>query len=88
MSSRASTVPDVGYVVSRSPPLQPAPTSYKDLNARFGPWTKFGLDRLYGPKQLINNIFGLGNKEIQFIDNVIHIGGDTRTYPVTDGLID
>jgi len=81
-------LPDVGYVVNRSPPLQLTPTSYKDLNARFGPWTKSQLDRIYGPKQLINNIFQLGNKEIQFIDNVIHIGGDSRTYPVTGGLID
>jgi len=51
LPSRASTVPDVGYVVNCSPPLQPTPTSYKDLNARFGPWTKSGLDRIYGPKQ-------------------------------------
>jgi len=88
LSSRASTVPDAGYAVNRYPPIQPAPTSYKDLNARFGPWTKSWLDRIYGPKQLINNIFELGSKKIQFIDNVIHIGGDTRTYPVTGGLID
>jgi len=84
----ALTVPDADYTAKRSPPLQSAPTSYKDLNARFGPWTKTVLDKIYGPRTLSSDIFELGNKKIQFIDNAIHIGDDTRTYPVTGGLID
>jgi len=75
-------------VNSSPPPQQTSPTTYADLNARFGPWTKPALDRIYGPRKLSNDAFELGGKEIQFFDNAIRIEGDTRTYPVTSGLID
>lgn len=86
-----TSTPDADSIGDRfaAPPLQsPPPTTYSDLNARFGPWTKPVLDKIYGPVKLSSGVFGLGDKEIQFIDNVIHIEGDTRTYPVTAGLVD
>ncbi|KAL4153480.1 hypothetical protein QTP88_001313 [Uroleucon formosanum] len=87
-----SVTPHVDSTVNGSlPHLHSAPATYKDLNARFGPWTKPVLDKIYGPVKLSDGVFRLGDKELQFFDNVIHIEGDTRTYPTSahqtsDGL--
>jgi hypothetical protein len=80
----------VDSIVNSSTPLQlqSSPTTFKDLNARFGPWSKPALDKIYGPRKLSSDVFELGNKEIQFVDNEVRIEGDTHTYPVTTGLID
>jgi len=85
-----TSIPDVDSIEDRfsAPPPQTLSTTYNDLNARFGPWTKSVLDRIYGPVQLSSDVFQLGDKELQFFDNTIHIEGDTRIYPVTAGLID
>lgn len=89
-SPPSSQLPDAGSIVNRSPPIlqSSALSSYRDLNDHYGPWTKAGLDKIYGPRKLSNGVFELGDKEIKFVDNAIHIEGDTQTYPVTDGLID
>lgn len=50
-------------------------------------WSKFELDKIYGPRKLNDDTFILGNKEIQFIDNRIHIEDDAYTYSITPGLI-
>jgi len=85
-----TSVPDVDSIRDRfsAPTLQPPPTTYSDLNARFGPWTKPVLDKIYGPVKLSGGVFKLGDKELQFFDNEIHVEGDTRTYPVTRGIVD
>ncbi|KAL5243548.1 hypothetical protein ACI65C_010958 [Semiaphis heraclei] len=45
-----SSKPDVDSIEdSFSATPQSPPTTYSDLNARFGPWTQSVLDRIYGP---------------------------------------
>jgi len=63
------------------------PTAY-NLYEVYRDWSKFELDKIYGPRKLTDDTFILGNKEIQFIDNRIHIQDDVYTYSITPGLID
>lgn len=58
------------------------------MNELYRDWTKCELDKIYGPRKLTDGAFLLGNKEIQFIDNRIHIKDDDYTYSITSGLID
>ncbi|KAL4123297.1 hypothetical protein QTP88_015495 [Uroleucon formosanum] len=65
-----SVTPDADSTVNGSlPHHHSASETYKDLNARFGPWTKPVLDKIYGPVKLSDGVFRLGDKELQFFDN-------------------
>jgi len=58
------------------------------LNELYRDWTKCEFNKIYGPRKLTDGTCVLGNKEIQFIDNRIHIKDDDYTYSITSGLID
>lgn len=83
--SSPSSLSDVDKIHSITPTYPP--TSY-NLNELYRDWTKCELDKIYGPRKLTDGTFVLGNKEIQFIDNRIHIKDDDYTYSITSGLID
>ncbi|KAE9522469.1 hypothetical protein AGLY_017130 [Aphis glycines] len=97
--SRSTSSPCTTSLLPSSPPslsdvdkrhsiaLTYPPTSY-NLNELYRNWTKRELDKIYGPRKLTDGTFVLGNKEIQFIDNRIHIKDDDYTYSITSGLID
>ncbi|KAL5232714.1 hypothetical protein ACI65C_000124 [Semiaphis heraclei] len=70
-----SSKPDVDSIEdSFSATPQSPPTTYSDLNARFGPWTQSVLDRIYGPVKLSDGVFRLGDKKLQFFDNDVPFG--------------
>ncbi|KAL5234968.1 hypothetical protein ACI65C_002378, partial [Semiaphis heraclei] len=59
-----SSKPDVDSIEdSFSATPQSPPTTYSDLNARFGPWTQSVLDRIYGPVKLSDGVFRLAKKK-------------------------
>ncbi|CAI6351669.1 unnamed protein product [Macrosiphum euphorbiae] len=72
--------------LSSSPPL----TTQYDLNELLGQWPTAGLDKVYAPKKSKSGEYVLGNKEIKFIDNEIHIedDDDASFHPITPGLIE
>ncbi|KAL4153613.1 hypothetical protein QTP88_001446 [Uroleucon formosanum] len=94
--TRCTSVEFISYFISLNKLVKPlcaivipvVSSAGFDLNERFGPWTKPVLDKIYGPVKLSDGVFRLGDKELQFFDNVIHVEGDTRTYPVTRGIVD
>ncbi|XP_060856363.1 uncharacterized protein LOC132934101 [Metopolophium dirhodum] len=63
-------------------------TSQYDLNELYGQWPITELDKVYVPKKLRSGEYVLGNKEIQFIDNEMHIEDDDGFYPITPGLLE
>lgn len=97
--SRSTSSPCTTSLLPSSPPslsdvdkrhsiaLTYPPTSY-NLDELYRDWTNRELDKIYGPRKLTDGTFVLGNKEIQFIDNRIHIKDDDYTYSITSGLID
>ena len=59
------------------------------MNELYRQWPKAELDKLYAPKKLKSGVYVLGNKEIKFIDNGIHIENDDGGFhPITPGLIE
>ncbi|XP_008179514.1 uncharacterized protein LOC103308230 [Acyrthosiphon pisum] len=59
-----------------------------DLNELYEQWPTVELDKVYAPKKLRTGEYVLGNKEIKFIDNEMHIEDDAGFYPITPGLIE
>jgi len=58
------------------------------LNELYEQWPTVELDKVYAPKKLRSGEYVLGNKEIKFIDNEMHIEDDGGFYPITSGLIE
>jgi len=58
------------------------------LNELYTQWPITELDKVYAPKILRSGEYVLGNKEIKFIDNAMHIEDDDGFYSITPGLIE
>jgi len=94
LSSRQSSsqsLPDIGkkqHSTASSSASLSRTTYYEELNEVYSRWPKSELDKLYGPIKLTSGEFALGDKEIKFVDNKLHIEDDDYLYSITPGLIE